>query len=696
MSLSYEATMEYAPLEKRPDQPATNTRTDAGRFVDGTFIPAAEPEYGSVFPYRPGMHVNPGIHQSEAVAGLWQTYFYNGPPNAAIMGHNPYYRPPASEEHVQTDSTAAPNAPTAPSTISRAPAVQPSTAEEGFPLNEAQAEKVDTALAETGQPLPEPEKAVYEAHTGHDFSRVRIHTGAAAEEAADSIGAKAFAKGSDIVFARDQYNPSTAEGRGLIGHELAHVAQNATGVHRAPKDKQESTGLHLPAIVKETLSKFTAYVPGYELIKIVLGRDPVTGQAVSSSPEAMVKAIVGLIPGGAALYNELAQTKVVSEAFHWFSAEFKKLNITLPYVVGLLKQAYDEMGILKGKENIEILKRIFGGPLSRIKDFVYKSASKLKELALKGALHLIGGAAERVYGIINKGKATLGLILADPIGFARNLMAAVGQGFKNFVGNFVGHLKNTLKSWLFGNLAKAGITLPETIDAKGIFHLAVQILGLTYQNIRSLIVGKVGDGGEEAMGVAEKTVEIVQKVSTEGPQGLWEEAKDKLASIRDTVISGIIGWVRNTIIVQAVTRLLGMFTPVGAIIEAGRGIYNTIMFFVQKANEIASLANAIFESITNIAQRRLGPAASYIETTLGKGLTLSIGFLAKYIGLGGIPEKIKAIIAKVKKPVDTAVGKVTDWIAGKVKLIVAKIKGGWDKFKDRFRKKKGGEDKGSS
>jgi hypothetical protein len=50
---------------------------------------------------------------------------------------------------------------------------------------------------------------------------------------------------------------------------------------------------------------------------------------------------------------------------------------------------------------------------------------------------------------------------------------------------------------------------------------------LTYQNIRSLIVGKVGDGGEEAMSVAEKTVEIVQKVSTEGPQALWEEAKDK-------------------------------------------------------------------------------------------------------------------------------------------------------------------------
>ena len=216
----------------------------------------------------------------------------------------------------------------------------------------------------------------------------------------------------------------------------------------------------------------------------------------------------------------------------------------------------------------------------------------------------------------------------------------------------------------------------------------MQILGLTYQNIRGLIVSKVGDGGEEAMTVAGKSVEIVEKMATEGPQAMWGEAKAELPKMRDTVIGSIIAWVRNTIIVQAVTRLLGMFTPVGAIIEAGRGIYNTIMFFVQKANEIASLANAIFESITNIAQKRLGPAASYIESTLGKGLTLSIGFLAKYIGLGGIPEKIKAIIAKVKKPVDTAIGKVTDWIAGKVKLIVAKIKGGLDKAKGLFSKNK--------
>ncbi|KAB2935546.1 MAG: hypothetical protein F9K24_02110, partial [Leptonema illini] len=398
-----------------------------------------------------------------------------------------------------------------------------------------------------------------------------------------------------------------------IGHELAHVAQNATGVHRAPKDKQDNTGLNLPAIVKETLSKFTAYLPGYELIKIVLGRDPVTGQPVASSAEAIVKAIDGLIPGGAALYNELAQTKVVSEAFHWFSAEFKKLNITLPYVVGLLKQAYNEMGILKGKENIEILKRIFGGPLSRIKGFVYKSASKLKELALKGALHLIGGAAERVYGIINKGKATLGLILADPIGFANNLVRAVRGGLNRFVSNFFAHMKGAISGWIFGALANAGIQLPQSFDLKEVFFFVVQVLNVTYQYIRGKIVEKLGPNGEALMSKAEKGVEIIQRLVTEGSSALWSMLQEGLSNLKEMVFDTIIEWARNSIIIKAVTKLLSFFNPAGAIIQAGMAIYNTVMYFIERWNQIQEFASSVIDSVDNVARGNITSASAYIE-----------------------------------------------------------------------------------
>lgn len=58
-----------------------------------------------------------------------------------------------------------------------------------------------------------------------DISGARLHTGAEAHAAADAIGARAITIGSDIHFAAGEYQPDTADGAALLGHELAHVAQ---------------------------------------------------------------------------------------------------------------------------------------------------------------------------------------------------------------------------------------------------------------------------------------------------------------------------------------------------------------------------------------------------------------------------------------------------------------------------------------
>jgi hypothetical protein len=60
---------------------------------------------------------------------------------------------------------------------------------------------------------------------GADFSGVRVHTDPAAAASARSIGALAFTSGSDVVFDSGRYAPGTSEGRRLLAHELAHVAQ---------------------------------------------------------------------------------------------------------------------------------------------------------------------------------------------------------------------------------------------------------------------------------------------------------------------------------------------------------------------------------------------------------------------------------------------------------------------------------------
>jgi hypothetical protein len=64
---------------------------------------------------------------------------------------------------------------------------------------------------------------------GHDFSDVRVHTGAKADDSARSIHAQAYTVGTDVVFRSGAYQPETTAGRHVLAHELAHVIQQKAG-----------------------------------------------------------------------------------------------------------------------------------------------------------------------------------------------------------------------------------------------------------------------------------------------------------------------------------------------------------------------------------------------------------------------------------------------------------------------------------
>lgn len=84
---------------------------------------------------------------------------------------------------------------------------------------------VGEAAGRDGRSLEPALMREMESRLGHDFSRVRIHTGERADRAARSIGARAYTSGADIVFARGEYEPARQEGRRLLAHELVHVVQ---------------------------------------------------------------------------------------------------------------------------------------------------------------------------------------------------------------------------------------------------------------------------------------------------------------------------------------------------------------------------------------------------------------------------------------------------------------------------------------
>jgi hypothetical protein len=64
---------------------------------------------------------------------------------------------------------------------------------------------------------------------GADFSGVRVHTNARAEQLNQAIRARAFTAGHDIFFRPGAYNPCSVEGQRLLAHELTHVVQQNHG-----------------------------------------------------------------------------------------------------------------------------------------------------------------------------------------------------------------------------------------------------------------------------------------------------------------------------------------------------------------------------------------------------------------------------------------------------------------------------------
>ena len=86
---------------------------------------------------------------------------------------------------------------------------------------------VDQALASPGTPLETGLRQEMEQHLGYDFSRVRVHSGGAAEQSVRDVSARAYTVGHDIVFAGGLFAPDTLKGRWLLAHELTHVVQQS-------------------------------------------------------------------------------------------------------------------------------------------------------------------------------------------------------------------------------------------------------------------------------------------------------------------------------------------------------------------------------------------------------------------------------------------------------------------------------------
>ena len=86
----------------------------------------------------------------------------------------------------------------------------------------------------TVEALPDSIRALMEQRFFSDFSGVRIHRSEHAADSAESINARAYTSGTDIVFNSGEYQPHTSSGQRLLAHELVHTLQQTGGVQRKP------------------------------------------------------------------------------------------------------------------------------------------------------------------------------------------------------------------------------------------------------------------------------------------------------------------------------------------------------------------------------------------------------------------------------------------------------------------------------
>ncbi|MEE9128638.1 MAG: DUF4157 domain-containing protein [Phycisphaerales bacterium] len=148
-----------------------------------------------------------------------------------------------------------------------------------------------SSLRGGGQPLPPAARSFFEPRFGHDFSHVRLHTGATAAGAAAAINARAFTLGRDIVFNAGEYAPHSNNGFRLLGHELTHVLQQSGDsrlirprlIQRAQTGRPTSQAAYFTYELDTTRSTYGALASHYGLDRWQDIRDATPGRPAASA-----------------------------------------------------------------------------------------------------------------------------------------------------------------------------------------------------------------------------------------------------------------------------------------------------------------------------------------------------------------------------------------------------------------------------
>ena len=405
--------------------------------------------------------------------------------------------------------------------------------------------------------------------------------------------------------------------------------------------------------------------PGYTLLTVMMGRDPVTDEPVERNATNIIGGFMQLI-GQEERWQQIQQSQVIGPTFTWFEERIAGLNITWPRISGMFNQAWESLSIddiLTPLSAMERMWGIFGGFVTEIFTFAREAAVKVLEFIFEGFMIASGPFGQRILTTLKRTRRVFEIIWNDPMAFAQNLLAAVRQGMTQFAENILAHLRDALLGWLFGSVADS-ITMPDNWDLAGLLDLGLQILGLTYQNLRQKLVERTS---EETVQRLETAFEFIRILVTEGLAAAWEKILEFGVDIISGMIEGVTNMVVQSIVEIGVQRLALLAAgPYGAIVEAVMTTYRFIKTLMENIERIMTFVTGVLDAIEPIAMGDLDNAAAFVEASMQRGLTMLITFLAGLVGLGNIPDRIRDVIETIRAPIDRALTAVVDWVVTQI------------------------------
>jgi hypothetical protein len=440
----------------------------------------------------------------------------------------------------------------------------------------------------------------------------------------------------------------------------------------------------------------TVFERARKLIKTVIDK---AKKAAIALIELGRKAIVGLINKFKTFLKDLVNTYLAER----FPALAKALNQAIDKLADLAVKAVNKVADLL-KKGVELLAKNLAEAIDSVLAALQEGV--LTYLSIVGAVmsgdfgkalkiiflslcQLAGIEPKVVMDFLAEAGDLITTIFKDPLTFLSNALSSVKMGLGNFMTNILQHLGKGLLSWLTGAMGNLNLKMPEKFDLMGILSVTMQVLGLTYDNIKARAIKKLDEyypsKGAEIIGKLEQTAGIVREVMRDGPKALWKHLEEFVGNLQQTIMGGIQSFVTERLVKAGIELLISMATPVGGVVKVLKTVYDFIMFIVDNIERIFKFVKTVFKSVADIAAGKLDNAAKMIESVLAQTIPMILDFLARLLNMGGISKKIQEIMERIRKPINKGIDKVLELVIRLAKKVVDGITG-------KSKKKKKGAD----